>query len=54
MSHHKNIYMMIDGEMVKIGHGRVTNGRMRVLSIWITSQQMLYLPENAIFEGEEE
>ena len=53
MSHHKNIYMMIDGEMVKIGHGRVTNGRMRVLSIWIRSQQMLFLPETPI-EGEEE
>ena len=48
MSHHKKIYIEIDGTTIELGHVRITNDD-KVLSVWIDHQRQLFLPE-----GEEE
>ena len=44
MSHHRKIYIEIDGTMVLLGHVRITNDD-EVLSIWIDHMMKLYHPE---------
>jgi len=56
MSHHKPIYIYIQGEQVKVGHVRITNTGT-IMSVWISNdvQQMLFLPEHPVLtQGEEE
>ena len=48
MSHHKSIYMRVDGELIKIGYARVTNEK-EILSVWIGWYNgILFLPEGKI------
>ena len=44
MSHHRTIFMMVDGAVVDIGHVRITNDN-EILSIWIPHMTKLFLPE---------
>ena len=44
MSHHRKIYIEIDGSMVEFGFVRITNDD-EVLSIWIDHMMKLFHPE---------
>tara|TARA_R110000744_G_scaffold368028_1_gene477756 strand:+ start:327 stop:479 length:153 start_codon:yes stop_codon:yes gene_type:complete len=44
MSHHKKIYIEIDGTTIELGHVRITNDD-KILSIWIEHMKKLFHPE---------
>ena len=44
MSHHKKIYIDVDGTHIELGHVRITNDD-EILSIWITHMRKLFHPE---------
>ena len=44
MSHHKKIFIEVDGTQIELGHVRITNDD-RVLSIWIDHMMTLFKPE---------
>jgi len=46
MSHHKSIYMIVDGTEVEIGYVRITN-ELEILSIWIPHMKKLFKPEGS-------
>jgi len=47
MSHHKKIFIEVEGTQIELGHVRITNDD-KILSIWISHMQQLFKP------GEEE
>tara|TARA_R110000744_G_C19349030_1_gene560215 strand:- start:2135 stop:2329 length:195 start_codon:yes stop_codon:yes gene_type:complete len=49
MSHHRKIYMDVDGTTIEVGHVRITNDD-EVLSIWIEHMKKLFHPEEESFE----
>ena len=44
MSHHKKIFIEVDGTQIELGHVRITNDD-QVLSIWIDHMKTLFHPE---------
>jgi len=44
MSHHKKIYIEVDGTQIELGHVRITNDD-EILSIWIDHMKKLFFPE---------
>lgn len=43
LSHHKKIYIDVEGTQIELGHVRITNDD-EVLSVWIDHQRMLFVP----------
>ena len=52
MSHHRKIYMDVDGTTIEVGHVRITNDD-EVLSIWIEHMKKLFHPEEESSKDQE-
>lgn len=46
MSHHKKLYIEVEGTTIEVGHVRITNDD-KILSIWISHMQVLFKPEGS-------
>ena len=44
LSHHKKIFIEVDGTHIELGHVRITN-EDEILSIWIDHMKKLFHPE---------
>lgn len=44
MSHHRRIFIDVDGTQIELGHVRITN-EGEILSIWIDHMKRLFHPE---------